>query len=246
MWINFTSENDYSIIYCFKFQDFSPAVLQEVPEAVRIISQEEAQQNQNTIDMTKQLTTSASSSRLSDLQQAQQSSASSKSGALGGCSNRTTIFKSRSTSTVYDGKITNILDIGKVRSLPVTLSELEDSEVYAAAATLDYLAKEDPAYAEKASSFMDYVKSRKKQINSTSQEEGGQPTQQQILEELHVRIFPLQRLFLLSSLSIFSAFLMFITEGRSWISREAKYPTTATNDWKSPVAFTVYGAARPV
>lgn len=213
----------FSFPFCFLlfasnfhfFKEFPPAVLQEVPEAVRIISQEEAQQNQNTIDMTKQLTTSASSSRLSDLQQMQKTQTTN-----GSSSNRSTILKSRSTSAVYDGKITNILDIGKVRSLPVTLSELEDSEVYAAAATLEYLPKEDSAYADKTSSFIDYVKSRKKQIGLSNQEQDcGQPTQQQILEELHVRIVKvIQVLFSGSTLTGYDLFVLFLfffhAEGR--------------------------------
>ncbi|KAK9744180.1 Ankyrin repeats (3 copies) [Popillia japonica] len=123
--------------------NLSSSVLQEVPEAVRIISQDEAQ-SQN-VDVGKNV--HSSPGRLTENQEAQQ-----------------------------------------VRSQPLTLSDLEDPDIYAATATIDFLSKEDPTFSEKNGSIIDYVK-RKKQINmisgSSSTDEGSTQKKQQILEELH-------------------------------------------------------------
>lgn len=96
--------------------------------------------------------------------------------------------KSRSTGAVFDGTPTPV-EAQQVRSQPLTLCDLEDPDIYAATATIDFLAKEDPSFNEKNGSIIDYVKTRKKQINmisTSSTDEGSTQKKQQILEELHV------------------------------------------------------------
>lgn len=142
-----------------------------MPEAVRIITQDEAQ-SQN-VDVGKNV--HSSPGRLTENQ--------------GKSSNRVSLLsKSRSAGAVFDGNLTSA-EAQQVRSQPLTLSDLEDPDIYAATATIDFLAKEDPTFSEKNGSIIDYVK-RKKQINmisgSSSTDEGSTQKKQQILEELHV------------------------------------------------------------
>lgn len=144
-----------------------------MPEAVRIISQDEAQ-SQN-VDVGKNV--HSSPGRLTENQ--------------GKSSNRVSLLsKSRSAGAVFDGNLTSA-EAQQVRSQPLTLSDLEDPDIYAATATIDFLSKEDPTFSEKNGSIIDYVK-RKKQINmisgSSSTDEGSTQKKQQILEELHVSV----------------------------------------------------------
>lgn len=149
-------------------------MLQEVPEAVRIITQDEAQ-GQN-VDVGKNV--HSSPGRLSENQ--------------GKSSNRVSLLsKSRSAGAVFDGNLTSA-EAQQVRTQPLTLSDLEDPDIYAATATIDFLAKEDPPnFHEKNGSIIDYVKTRKKPVNlitgTSPTDEGSTQKKQQILEELHVR-----------------------------------------------------------
>lgn len=148
-------------------------MLQEVPEAVRIVTQEEVQ-NQN-VDVGKQVV-NTSPVRFIDPQS-------------GKPSNRL-LPKSRSAGAVFDGNLTSA-EAQQVRTQPLTLSDLEDADVYATA-TMELLAKEDPNFLEKNGSIVEYVKNRKKQLNtitSSANDEGSTQKKQQILEELHVSLF---------------------------------------------------------
>lgn len=171
-------------------------VLQEVPEAVRIVSQEEVQ-NQN-IDVGKQVV-NTSPVRFIDPQS-------------GKPSNRL-LPKSRSAGAVFDGNLTSA-EAQQVRTQPLTLSDLEDADVYAKA-TMELLAKEDPNFMEKNGSIVEYVKNRKKQLNtvtSSGSDEGSTQKKQQILEELHVSFYEQTMTFyhLLTSICILLRF-------REWI-----------------------------
>lgn len=147
-------------------------MLQEVPEAVRIVTQEEVQ-NQSA-DLSKQVV-NTSSGRFIET-------------PAGKASNRLSLLpKSRSSGAVFDGNLTSA-EAQQVRTQPLTLSDLEDADVYATA-TLELLAKEDPNFMDKNGSIVEYVKNRKKQLNTTSSaanDEGSTQKKQQILEELHV------------------------------------------------------------
>lgn len=153
-------------------------MLQEVPEAVRIVSQEEVQ-NQN-VDLSKQIV-NTSPGRFIDPQS-------------GNSSNRLSLLtKSRSSGAVFDGSLTSA-EAQQVRTQPLTLSDLEDADVYATA-TMELLAKEDPNFMEKNGSIVEYVKNRKKQLNtitSSGNDEGSTQKKQQILEELHVSLYLLK------------------------------------------------------
>lgn len=149
---------------CISSTDFSAAVLQEVPEAVRIVSQEEA-----TTDVNKQpsgnnnnknATTTASTARKS-------------------------LLASKSSIATYDGNLTSS-EAQQVRTQPLQLSDLEDADVFTQS-TMEFLAKEDPEFLEKNGTLIDFIKNRKKQmVGSLGGADEGSTQKQQILEELHV------------------------------------------------------------
>lgn len=94
--------------------------------------------------------------------------------------------KSRSTGAVFDGNLTSA-EAQQVRTQPLNFRDMDDADAYAAAATMEFMNKEDPNL-EKGS-FVEYVRSRKKQLNTvaaSTTDEGGTQKKQQILEELHV------------------------------------------------------------
>ncbi|XP_050507031.1 ankyrin repeat domain-containing protein 17-like isoform X3 [Diabrotica virgifera virgifera] len=133
------------------------AVLQEVPDAVRIIQQEEA--TNSPIDSNKQV-------------QQQPSRNSDQSKVSVG---RKILPKSRSTGAVFDGNLTSA-EAQQVRTQPL---EFEDEVFMANAAAVDFLNKDEPN-----NSLIDFIKNRKKQQFSGNGEEGSSQ-KQQILEELH-------------------------------------------------------------
>ncbi|XP_063908779.1 ankyrin repeat domain-containing protein 17 isoform X5 [Zophobas morio] len=136
------------------------AVLQEVPEAVRIVSQDDS--SSPSLDVSKQQV-SPTSSRTSENQQNQTT-----------FRKAPTLSKSRSASAVYDGALTSA-EAQQVRTQPLPLNDFDDE-------TMEFLNKEDPN-----STLIDFIKSRKKQYNvvSSSGTDEGTSQKQQILEELH-------------------------------------------------------------
>lgn len=106
-------------------------------------------------------------------------------------SNRLSLLpKSQSTGAVFDGNLTSA-EAQQVRTQPLTLSDLEDADVYATT-TMDLLPKEDLNFMQKNTSIVEYVKNRKKQLNtvtSSGNDEGSTQKKQQILEELHVSFY---------------------------------------------------------
>ncbi|XP_060527199.1 ankyrin repeat domain-containing protein 17-like isoform X2 [Cylas formicarius] len=140
------------------------AVLQEVPEAVRIVQQVDI--NSPTIEVNAK----------QQIQQAGQRSATSATG-IGGeqvqqpkSGGRKSILpKSRSTGAMFDGTLTSA-EVQQVRTPP--LSDFEE-EVFSAT---EFLNKEDPN-----GTLLDFIKNRKKFISDPD----GNTQKQQILEELH-------------------------------------------------------------
>ena len=146
---------------CMNVLVTAAAVLQEVPEAVRIVSQDDS--SSPSLDVSKQLV-SPTSSRTSENQQNQTT-----------FRKAPTLSKSRSASAVYDGALTSA-EAQQVRTQPLPLNDFDDE-------TMEFLNKEDPN-----STLIDFIKSRKKQYNvvSSSGTDEGTSQKQQILEELHV------------------------------------------------------------
>lgn len=151
--------------------DFSAAVLQEVPEAVRIVSQEEA------TDVNKQTTTTSQ-------QQQQQLN---KNTAATATSTARKSLLAKSSIANYDGNLTSS-EAQQVRTQPLQLSDLEDADVFTQS-TMEFLAKEDPEFLEKNGTLIDFIKNRKKQmVGALGNVDEGSTQKQQILEELHVSI----------------------------------------------------------
>jgi hypothetical protein len=135
-------------------------VLQEVPEAVRIVPQDDS--SSPSLDVSKQQV-STTSSRTSENQQNQTTF------------RKSLLAKSRSTGAVFDGTLTSA-EAQQVRTQPLPLTDFEEE-------AMEFLNKEDPN-----STLIDFIKSRKKQYNvvSSSGSDEGTTQKQQILEELHV------------------------------------------------------------
>ncbi|XP_022906707.1 ankyrin repeat domain-containing protein 17 isoform X2 [Onthophagus taurus] len=94
---------------------FGSTVLQEVPEAVRIITQEEA--STSVQDMTKLVHGADSSGRLADIQH------------------------QHHHQQAFDGSLTSA-EAQQVRTQPVPVAELEDHDVFATSATVHFLSSE--------------------------------------------------------------------------------------------------------
>ncbi|CAG9861269.1 unnamed protein product [Phyllotreta striolata] len=134
------------------------AVLQEVPDAVRIVQQEDG--TSPSIDVNKQQV-QQQSNRNTDQQKV----------SIG----RKLLPKSRSTGAVFDSNLTSA-EAQQVRTQPL---ELEDDVIMANAATVDFLNKDDPN-----ATLIDFIKNRKNpQFNGNGEE--GSSQKQQILEDLH-------------------------------------------------------------
>lgn len=151
--------------------DFSAAVLQEVPEAVRIVSQEEA------TDVNKQSTTTPTN---------QQQQSNKNITATTTNTARKSLF-TKSNIATFDGNLTSS-EAQQVRTQPLQLSDLEEADVFTQS-TMEFLAKEDPEFLEKNGTLIDFIKNRKKQmVGSLSNVDEGSTQKQQILEELHVSV----------------------------------------------------------
>lgn len=172
-----------SIYYNSFLKDFSAAVLQEVPEAVRIVSQEEA------TDVNKQTTaaatTTTSATTINQQQQQKNATNSASTTAATTTTARKSLLAKSSITTNYDGNLTSS-EAQQVRTQPLQLSDLEDTDVFTQS-TMEFLAKEDPEFLEKNGTLIDFIKNRKKQMaGSLSSMDEGSTQKQQILEELHV------------------------------------------------------------
>lgn len=149
---------------CISSTDFTAGVLQEVPEAVRIVSQEEA-----TTDVNKQTTGNNNNSK----------------NAVAANTARKSLLAAKSSIATYDGNLTSS-EAQQVRTQPLQLSDLEDADVFTQS-TMEFLAKEDPEFLEKNGTLIDFIKNRKKQmVGSLGGVDEGTTQKQQILEELHV------------------------------------------------------------
>ncbi|CAH0553399.1 unnamed protein product [Brassicogethes aeneus] len=157
------------------FQPPSAPVLQQVPEAVKIVHRQEDTNNPS-IDVNNK-------------QQQQQVQA----GAAGNArlfepstkifARKNVLPKSRSSGAVFDANLTSA-EAQQVRTQP--LAQLPDEDVFSLNTAKEFLNKEDSN-----STIMEFIKSRKKQYPAT----GGAPSsaladdgnkhKQQILEELH-------------------------------------------------------------
>lgn len=141
-------------------------MLQEVPEAVRIVSQEEA------TDVNKQQSGGQQQSNKNAAATTARRSLLAKTG-IG------------NLSATYDGNLTSS-EAQQVRTQPLQLTDLEDADVFTQS-TMEFLAKEDPEFLEKNGTLIDFIKNRKKQMaGSLSGVDEGSTQKQQILEELHV------------------------------------------------------------
>ncbi|KAK4881046.1 hypothetical protein RN001_004365 [Aquatica leii] len=150
--------------------EFSSAVLQEVPEAVRILPQEDTTQTQCTTETVNKQISVSSPTRPNDSQQKM-------------CNRKSTLPKSLSSSLAsLDAEISQValrsLSSNEVsqltlRSQPLPLSELDDSEFLNEDSTV-------------GGGIIDFIK-RKKQHSSTTPPltDEGSTQKQQILEELH-------------------------------------------------------------
>ncbi|XP_030756084.1 ankyrin repeat domain-containing protein 17 isoform X3 [Sitophilus oryzae] len=136
---------------------FSPptAVLQEVPEAVRIVQQVDL--NSPPIEVSPKQQVQQTTPRQGNEQSQQQQKG------------RKLLAKSRSTGAMFDGALTSA-EAQQVRTPP--LSDFEED----ATAAMEFLNKEDPH-----STLIDFIKKRK-QFGS---DPDGNTQKQQILEELH-------------------------------------------------------------
>ncbi|KAL1505978.1 hypothetical protein ABEB36_005419 [Hypothenemus hampei] len=137
------------------------AVLQEVPEAVRIVQQVDLDSPPIAIDF----------NNLKPLQQPtqqQQQQRPTNNEQKG----RKLLPKSRSTGAMFDGTLTSA-EAQQVRTPP--LSDFEE-EVISATAAMEFLNKEDP----NSTSIIDFIKKRKQ-----FSDPDGNTQKQQILEELH-------------------------------------------------------------
>nr|XP_023030075.1 ankyrin repeat domain-containing protein 17-like [Leptinotarsa decemlineata] len=125
------------------FQPPAGAVLQEVPDAVRIVQQEDA--NNPPIDVNKQQV-QAQANRTAEPQK---------------ISGRKTILpKSRSAGAVFDGNLTSA-EAQQVRTQPLDFEE----EVFSSNAAMDFLNKD-----ESNSTLVGFIKNRKKQLSTVPDE----------------------------------------------------------------------------
>ncbi|KAK9891834.1 hypothetical protein WA026_016633 [Henosepilachna vigintioctopunctata] len=140
------------------FPQPSGTVLQEVPEAVRIIPQDDLNNLSNEINK-QQL---AASNRNSD------------SLSVKNTGKRFLLPKSQSTGTVYESNLTSA-EAQQVRTQPLSADFEED--IFSSTAAMEFLQKED-----QNSTLIDFIKNRKKHYSNS---DDGSTQKQQILEELH-------------------------------------------------------------
>ncbi|KAJ8920471.1 hypothetical protein NQ315_005339 [Exocentrus adspersus] len=139
----------------------SAAVLQEVPDAVRIVQPEDP--NNPSLDVNSKQQTQAQANRTSEQQKISSS-------------RKSILPKSRSVGAVFDGNLTSA-EAQQVRTQPV--NDFDD-EVFSPNTAIDFLNNKDDAN----NTLMDFIKNRRKNFNDRNATDESTTQKQQILEEL--------------------------------------------------------------
>ncbi|KAL3278379.1 hypothetical protein HHI36_013707 [Cryptolaemus montrouzieri] len=153
-----TSATNLSILPVNFFPQPAGAVLQEVPEAVRIIPQDDLNNLSNEINKQQLIASNRNSDPL----------------PVKNTSKKSLLPKSQSTGTVYESNLTSA-EAQQVRTQPLPIDFEED--IFSSTAAMEFLHKED-----QNSTLIDFIKNRKKHYNTN---DDGSTQKQQILEELH-------------------------------------------------------------
>lgn len=162
-----------------------------MPEAVRIVSQDQEEVSDVTTTSTNNTTAPATTVTNQQPQQKNTATTAAATTTATNTARKSLLAKTNITSTkttTYDGTLTSS-EAQQVRTQPLQLADLEDADVFTQS-TMEFLAKEDPEFLEKNGTLIDFIKNRKKQMVGTlGAVDEGSTQKQQILEELHVSVF---------------------------------------------------------